>query len=94
MPQAAINTNQRMSLRIAAEEKACLIQAATLQNVNLTEFVIRTSVSAANQIIEQHDRLRLSEQDSRLMLQLLENPPKPNKKLLAAAFSLPSLANP
>lgn len=90
MPQVAIDANQRMALRIGAKEKACLIQAATLQNTNLTEFVIRTAVSAANQIIEQHDHVLLSKRDSHFLLELLENPPRPNEKLLAAAFELPS----
>jgi uncharacterized protein (DUF1778 family) len=34
--------------------------------------------------------LRLSERDSLLVLNLLENPPAPNAKLLAAAGSLPT----
>jgi uncharacterized protein (DUF1778 family) len=45
MPQIPVETNDRISLRIASNEKALLVRAATLQHTNLTEFVIRSVVS-------------------------------------------------
>ena len=89
MPQLPIESNDRMSLRIATEEKSLLMRAAAIQHTNLTEFVVRHVVSAAKQVINEHERIELSERDSLQMLDLLENPPKPNEKLLAAAFALP-----
>ena len=89
MPQNALKDNDRMSVRIAAEDKAVLMRAAALEHTNLTEFVIRTSVSVARKVIDDNERLALSERDSLKMLDLLDNPPAPNKKLLAAAFALP-----
>ncbi len=89
MPQIPVETNKRMSLRIASEEKSLLMRAAALQQTNLTEFVIRTVVSAAREIIHQNERLELSGRDSLHVLNLLENPPAPNEKLMAAAFALP-----
>lgn len=88
MPQIPVENNDRMSLRIATEEKSMLMRAAALQHTNLTEFVIRTVVSAAREIIEQNERVELTGQDSLHALNLLENPPEPNEKLLAAAFAL------
>jgi uncharacterized protein (DUF1778 family) len=78
-----------MSLRIAAEEKALLVRAAALQHTNLTEFVIRNAVANAREVIEQSERLDLSERDSLQVLNLLEDPPEPNEKLMAAAFAMP-----
>ena len=53
------------------------------------DFVISNAVSAARKVIEQHERLQLSERDSQHVLKLLEEPPLPNAKLTAAAVSLP-----
>ena len=89
MPQIAIEGNERMSLRIASEEKTLLMRAAALQHTNMTEFVIRNVVSAARKVMEQSERLELSERDSLHILDLLDEPPLPNKKLLKAAFALP-----
>ena len=47
MPQVLVEENRRMSLRIPAQDKALLMRAASLQQMNLTEFVVRTSVEAA-----------------------------------------------
>ena len=89
MPQVLVEENQRMSLRISAKDKALLIRAASLQQVNLTEFVLRTSVQAAQAAIEHAERLELSERDSLRVLELLEQPPAPNARLRAAASALP-----
>lgn len=89
MPQIPVESNDRMSLRIASEEKFLLIRAAALQHTNLTEFVIRTVVSAARKVIDQNERIELTEKDSLHVLNLLEEPPAPNENLLAAAFALP-----
>jgi len=91
MPKVAVE-NGRMSLRIAAADKDLLMRAVALQNSDLTEFVLRTAVQAAREVIEQAERMQLSERDSRHVLDLLENPPAPNARLMAAAFALPAHA--
>jgi uncharacterized protein (DUF1778 family) len=92
MPQVLVETNDRMSLRIASEEKSLLMRAAALQHTNLTEFVIRNVMSAARQVIDKNERLELTERDSLHVLDLLDNPPAPNDKLMATAFALPKQA--
>ena len=89
MPRIPVGTNDRVSLRIASDEKLLLMRAATLQHTNLTEFVIRNIVSVAQKIIDENERLALTERDSLRTLELLDNPPVPNNKLMAAAFALP-----
>ena len=90
MPRVPVENNDRMSLRIAAEEKSLLVRAAALQHTNLTEFVIRTAVANAKEVIELAERQELSERDSLQVMDLLENPPEPNEKLMAAAFAMPN----
>ena len=89
MPRLADETNSRMSLRIPAADKALLMRAAALQNTGLTDFVIRTGVQAARELIAKVEQVQLSERDSLRVLELLENPPPPNEKLQAAAHALP-----
>jgi uncharacterized protein (DUF1778 family) len=91
MPQIPIESNSRMSLRIPPEEKALLLRAVALQHTNLTDFVVSTAVEAARSVIEQAERVRLSGRDSLRVLDLLENPPAPNAKLMAAAAAMPKL---
>jgi uncharacterized protein (DUF1778 family) len=78
-----------MSLRIRAEEKALLMRAVALNHTDLTDFVLRHALSAAKAVIDAADRIQLSGRDSLRVLELLENPPAPNARLLAAAKALP-----
>ena len=89
MPRVAVEDNSRMSLRIRAEEKAILLRAVALEHTDLTDFVIRHAVRAAKAVIKDADQVQLSERDSLRVLDLLENPPAPNARLLAAAQALP-----
>ena len=41
------------------------------------------------EVIELSERQDLSERDSLQVMDLLENPPKPNERLMAAAFAMP-----
>ena len=60
-----------------------------LRRTDLTDFVRQYSLSAARAVIQEAEHLELSERNSLRVLAVLENPPKPNAKLLAAAKSLP-----
>ena len=92
MPQIPIENNSRMSLRIPASEKALLLRASVLRRTNLTDFVLRTAVEAAREVIDQAEHVQLTERDSLHVLDLLENPPAPNAKLMAAALAAPDRA--
>jgi len=74
-----------MSLRIPAEEKAILVRAAAIKRTDLTDFVRQHSLEAAEAVIREQEHIKLSARDSLRVLDLLERPPKPNAKLLAAA---------
>jgi uncharacterized protein (DUF1778 family) len=89
MPRAAIEDNSRMSLRIRAEEKRLLLRAVAIQHTDLTDFVVKNALRAAKNVIAEAEHVQLSERDSLRVLDLLENPPAPNAKLLAAARALP-----
>ena len=89
MHRRAIEGNSRMSLRIRAQDKALLLRAVALKHTDLTDFVLRHALLAAKAVIREADQVQLSARDSLRVLDLLENPPTPNSRLLAAARVLP-----
>jgi uncharacterized protein (DUF1778 family) len=89
MPRAAVGDNKRMNLRLRPEQKATLMRAAALRNTDLTDFVLQLALREAKAVIEEAERITLSERDTRLWLELLDNPPKPNRRLIAAIKALP-----
>jgi uncharacterized protein (DUF1778 family) len=91
MPRTAIQDNSRMSLRIRPDDKALLMRAVAYEHTDLTDFVLRSAMQAARTVIAQAERVLLSERDTLRVLDVLENPPRPNAKLLAAAKALPPM---
>ena len=89
MPRVAIDDNKRMNLRVRPEQKATLMRAATLKNTDLTDFVLQNALREAKTVIEDAERIHLSQRDSLVVLSLLENPPAPNAKLKAAIKAMP-----
>jgi len=89
MPKTTVDDDKRMSLRVSPEVKARLVRAAALRNTDLTSFVTETALREADAVIEAAEVIKLSERDYLRVLELLENPPKPNAKLRAAAKALP-----
>ena len=89
MPRASVDDNKRMNLRVSPDTKAKLVRAAALRDTDLTSFVTQSALREAEAVIEAAELLRLSARDHVRVLDLLENPPKPNAKLRAAIAALP-----
>ena len=81
----AISENGRIELRLRPEDKARLTRAAALKRVDLTGYILRSALPQADADIREAEHLALSEGDSLRVLDLLENPPAPNERLLRAA---------
>ena len=90
MPKIAVKDNNRLSLRIRVAEKVLLLRAVALKQTDLTDFVVGHAVAAAREIIAEAEHVQLSPRDSLRVLDLLENPPEPNARLLSAARALPA----
>jgi len=90
MARPVLDNNERMSVRISAEDKAMIVRAAECRQTTLTEFVVNTTLAAAREVVQEAELIKLSRRDSQRVLDLLENPPKPNRRLLAAAKNLPA----
>lgn len=89
MPRPATKDNRRVALRIRPEDKAKLLRAVALQNTDITSFILQNALRAADSVIAKAERVVLSGRDSVRILDLLENPPAPNRRLLRAAKALP-----
>jgi uncharacterized protein (DUF1778 family) len=85
MPRAAVGDNLRLALRVQPEDKAIIMRAVALAQTDMTTFILRTALKEARAVIDEHERVKLTERDSRLVMELLENPPAPNAKLRKAA---------
>jgi uncharacterized protein (DUF1778 family) len=66
------------------------MRAVALEQTDLTDFILRNALQAADAVIDKAERMVLSERDSLRVLDLLENPPEPNERLIAAARALPT----
>ncbi len=82
--QAVMPKNKRVTARISEEVKLLLTQAAELSGATLNQFLVQAALEKAQRMIEQENIIRLSMQDSVWFFNALDNPPKPNAKLLQA----------
>jgi uncharacterized protein (DUF1778 family) len=76
----------RLEARISPETKAILQKAADLEGRTLTDFAVASAQAEAYRVIERHQTLKLSAEDSEAFVEALLNPPKPNDALKAAAL--------
>ncbi len=65
------------------------MRAVALAQTEMTTFIIRSVLREARAVTAEHERVKLTERDSRLVMELLENPPVPNAKLRKAARAMP-----
>lgn len=75
---------ERIELRATKEEKRLLTTAAAYERLDVTSFIMRNALPAAQQVVNQAERIVLSERDTVRVLELLENPPEPTPALMGA----------
>ena len=81
----AATRDDRIELRASRQEKRMLAAAAAYERLDLTSFVMRSALPAAEEIVARHERITLTVRDSARVLKLLEHPPKATAALRAAA---------
>lgn len=76
----------RFDARLTQEQKDLFEEARILiGSKSLSEFIISSTLEAANSIIEKHHQILSSEKDRAIFFDALINPPKPNEALVKAA---------
>lgn len=84
MPSSTPTRSDRVELRATPEEKSLLARAAAYERLDVTAFVLRAALPAAERVIDEAERISLSRRDTRRVLELLEHPPEPTVRLMAA----------
>ena len=87
-----LTDNDRIELRIAAEDKSVIARAAALEHIPLTNFILRAVMPKAHAVIAEAETVSLSERDSLKVLELLENPPEPTDRMRRAIKAGKTLA--
>ena len=72
---------KRITARVSDRVRDTLEQAAELLGATVNQFVVQTAYVEAQRVIERESVIRLSQKDAHKVLALLDNPPKPNKRL-------------
>jgi uncharacterized protein (DUF1778 family) len=85
MAHAMEKPRKRITARVSDQVRVTLEQAAELLGATVNQFVVQTAYEEAQRVIERESVIRLSQKDARKVLSLLDNPPKPNKRLRDAA---------
>ncbi len=85
MASSAAARDDRIELRTTKEEKRLLAAAAAYERLDVTSFIMRKILPAARHVVDNAERIQLSERDTTRVLALLEKPPKPTAALRAAA---------
>jgi uncharacterized protein (DUF1778 family) len=84
MAQVLEEPRTRITARVSDSVRDTLEQAAELLGATVNQFVVQTAFLEAQRVIERQSVIRLSQKDAHRILSLLDNPPKPNKRLKAA----------
>ena len=86
-----ISGKTRFEARLTQDEKAFFERAAAIGGYrSLTDFVIRSAIKQAEEIIQAQESILSSKRDAELFFDTVFNAPVPNEKLKAAAQSFKS----
>ncbi len=83
MPRASLKTSPRFAMEIPPPQKARLMRAAALEHTTLKDFLLRAALGAAETVIDKAERIALSERDTQIVLDLLDNPRDANPHMVA-----------
>ena len=81
---SAMTKQGRIGARVPQEVYETLCRAAELTGATVNQFLVQSALKEAQAVIEREDVIRLSPRDWNWLLELMENPPKPNARLKAA----------
>jgi uncharacterized protein (DUF1778 family) len=85
MEHVAEEPRERITARVSKRVRATLEQAAELTGSTVNQFLVKSAYQEAQRLVERESVIRLSQEDARKILALLDHPPKPVKKLMDAA---------
>lgn len=66
---------EQLQIRASATQKAMLAEAARLQHMNVSQFVLSTSLQAAENVLADRSRITMSEENFAEFCRLLDEEP-------------------
>ena len=82
--RTATTKQERIGARVPHAVYETLCRAAELSGATVNQFLVQSALKEAQAVIERENSIRLSPRDWNWLLDLMENPPKPNARLKAA----------
>ena len=74
----------QLTIRTPARLRSRLAEAAARRGLSLNSFILHAAMREADAVLEQERLLRLTEDDAKILLDLLDHPPAPNAALSRA----------
>ena len=84
LPTAVRQRDQRLEARVTPDQKELIERAACVQGRTVTDFVVSALQEAAKQAIAEHTVWRLTQEQRKVFVDALMDPPAPNQKLREA----------
>jgi uncharacterized protein (DUF1778 family) len=75
---------ERVEIRMTPAQKENIERAASLRGTSVTDFILNEVQPAATATIRESELLELRNEDRRVFVEALLNPPEPNDALKAA----------
>ncbi len=76
--------DERIELRTTSDEKRLLSEAAARERLDVTAFVLRAALPAAQEVLARAETIVLSDRETAQLLDLLEHPPVATPALIEA----------
>lgn len=76
---------ERVEARVTSKTKALFARAASIQGRSVSDFMVQSTVEAAQRVIREHDYLDFSHRDRLAFVEAVLNPPSPSERLRQAA---------
>ena len=81
----ATTKRERLEARVTEQQKELIQRAADLSGRSLSDFIVGSLQSAAEETIRSHQIIELTARGTEAFVQSLLNPPAPSERLRAAA---------
>jgi uncharacterized protein (DUF1778 family) len=87
MPVAerSASKDERVEARVTSAVKALFARAAAIQGRTITDFMVQSTLEAAQRVIREQEYLDFSQRDRIAFAEAVLNPPAPSKRLKQAA---------
>jgi uncharacterized protein (DUF1778 family) len=79
-----VDERGRITAKVSLAVQEKLQAAADLAGATVNQFVVQSALEKAEKIIDRETMIRFTRRDAAMLIELLENPPKPNPALKRA----------